>query len=137
MGQVSNKAKQQYNASHYAQVKVSVNPATASEFKTACAACGVSMASVLSGLMSGYCHSGDNKTTAAKKAAPANYTTRGKRREAVSRITQQLKLIADAETAYMESIPENFGGSSVYERAEQSVSSLEDVIEILEAAYHP
>ena len=134
MGEVSNKAKQLYNASHYAQVKVSVNPAIASEFRTACAASGASMASVLSRLMSGYCHSGDKKATA-KKATPANYTTRGKRREAVSRITQQLKLITGAETAYMESIPENLGGSSVYERAEQSVSSLEEAIEILEAAY--
>jgi len=50
----SNTVKDRWNASHYTQIKVSVNPDTATAFKEACAVNGVSMASILSEFMDEY-----------------------------------------------------------------------------------
>lgn len=54
MGKTSNKAKQDWNASHYKQVKVSVKPETAGAFKAACVKRGVSMAGELQRYMQRY-----------------------------------------------------------------------------------
>jgi hypothetical protein len=125
----SNKAKQQWNASHYAQVKVSVKPELASAFKNACVAANASMTSVLAQFMTEYC-TGKVRTNAAP-----DYTERRKRAVAVKRLVRQLSLIMSAEACYMESIPENLQGSLLYERAEQTVSVLEEAIDLLETAY--
>jgi len=129
MGRTSNKTKQDWNAGHYAQVKISVSPVLAAEFKHACAVADSSMASVLSQFMSEYCNAGAiEKTT-------RQYSTRGKRRALVKDLVQQLSLIMDAEETYMCNIPDNLQNSSVYDKAEQSVSQLEEAISLLESAY--
>jgi hypothetical protein len=113
----------------YTQVKISVNPELASSFKRACASANVSMASVLSQFMSGYCRSGT------KQKPLAAYGTRRQRRAAVGRMLRQLEMIKDAEEQYMGNIPENLQGSANYENAEQSVSLIEEGIDILASVY--
>ena len=129
MGDSSNKSKQQWNAKHYTQVKISADPELASAFKKKCAAANVSMASAISRLMRGYCNA-----PAPKKTEP-DYTTRRKRRVAVASMLQQLELIRDAEEEYKENIPENLQASSVNQNAEDAIEALEDAIEKLELAY--
>jgi hypothetical protein len=129
MGLTANKAKQQWNAAHYAQVKISVDPALAGAFKTACAASGESMASVLSRHMASYC-----KIKHGKKP-PDDYSTRQRRRRAVGKIIAILEAIKGAEEAYAGNMPENLQNSARHDDAEQSVDALEDAISTLSEVY--
>jgi hypothetical protein len=69
----SNRAKQKWNANHYAQIKVSVNREIASEFKAACVSSNISMAKVLSDYMQKYIQS---PSKAGEKSTEPNLTTR-------------------------------------------------------------
>jgi hypothetical protein len=110
-----------------AQVKVSVTPELASAFKAACAASNVSMASTLAQFMA------DFSNTAIKRKP--QYTTRRQRRTAIKAMMRQLEHIKGAEERYMDAIPENLQGSVVFDNAEQSVSLLDEAIELLETIY--
>jgi len=129
MGRTSNTVKQQWNAAHYTQIKISVKPELASAFKNSCVAADVSIASVLSQYMMEHCYGKSRK-----KVVP-DYTERRKRRVAVNHLIGQLSLIIDAEQNYLASIPENLQGSSLYENAEHTVSVLEEATDLLESAY--
>jgi hypothetical protein len=83
-------AKEDWNAAHYTQVKISVKPEIAAAFKSACAAGGASMAGVLSRCMSEY-------AGIAVKLAALPVDTRPNRRQAVRKIAQLIKAIRDAE----------------------------------------
>ena len=109
------------------QVKISVVPELAYAFKSACTASNVSMAEALSGFMAKY-------TNTVIKRKP-EYTTRRQRRTAVKSITQQLEQIKAEEERYRDAIPENLQGSVVYETADQSVSFLDEAIELLISIY--
>jgi len=111
-----------------AQVKISVNPELAASFKSACAESGVSMTSVLSGFMADFSNAGHKTNTHC-------LATRRQRRAAVKRLIGHLELIRTAEVRYMENIPPNLQGSLVYERAEETVSLIEEVAEMLTSAY--
>jgi hypothetical protein len=122
-------AKKRWNASHYTQIKVSVDPDAAAAFKTACAATGISMAAVLTEFMMKY-------SDVAKKRKPApDYSTRRIRRAAVSSIVRQTEQIMAAEERYRDNIPENLQGSVVFEKADECVSLLEEAIELLGSVY--
>jgi hypothetical protein len=130
LGKTSNKSKQAWNSGHYSQVKVSVRPEVAATFRAACEAGGVSMARVLSEYMEGYVASPP------KKSAPALQTaTRGKRRRSLEHLVADLVHIRDAEERYRDRIPENLSGSAAYEAADESISMLDEAIEILGSAY--
>ena len=129
MGNVSNKIKQQWNSAHYAQVKISVEPCLATNFKKACASSNISMAAALSQFMRDY------SGTAVSQNVVSDYSTRRKRRAAINRTMRQLLLIKDAEIVYLNNIPDNLQASMVYDRAEQSVLLLEEAIDLLESAY--
>jgi hypothetical protein len=129
MGKTSNHSKQLWNQDHYTQIKVSVKPDLAATFKRTCASASVSMAATLSMLMAQYCH---ERTTAKK---PPDYSTRRLRRAAIMHMTQQLQLITDADAQYRDNIPENLQQSSVAERADETVSALEEALELLSSAY--
>lgn len=64
-----------------------------------------------------------------------NFTTRPNRRIATERLIRQLELIKEAEERYMDNIPGNLQGSVVYEKAESTVSALDEAIELLASAY--
>jgi hypothetical protein len=129
MGNVSMQAKERWNSAHYQQLKISIDPELASAFKEACSLSGVSMTSKLSQYMSEY------SGIAIKHKRSPEYTTKRQRRAAVKSIVQQLKSIMAAEKQCLENIPENFRESSNFESADESVSLLEEVIELLISIY--
>jgi len=131
LSDTANRAKTKWNAEHYTQIKVSVDPVIAAAFKTACEKAGRSMAGVLSQLMAEY-------STAAKESRPAavdTVSTRRKRRNSVNSLILQMEQIRDAEVNYQSNIPDNLRGSSRFEAAEQSISVLDEVIELLGEIY--
>jgi len=123
MGTTSNEAKQRWNDAHYTQIKVSVQPEIAAEFKKKCEAKGVSMASEISRFMSG-----ENK-----KAEPCS--TRPRRRKTLISIIAQLEKICDAEKHYWDNIPTNLQSGPAFEAAEQTVSAMEEALALLDQAY--
>jgi hypothetical protein len=127
IGKTSNESKQQWNKTHYTQVKVSVSPDIAADFKLKCAAANVSVASELSRFMSGQ--------TGGHSSKIVSLETRQHRRRAVKILISQAEAILDAEQRYMDNIPQNLQNSNVYETAEQTISALEEVVSILEDAY--
>ena len=113
----------------YTQVKVSVSPELATSFKAACAAANVSMTSVLTGFMADY---SQLKTSTGPSSG---VSTRRMRRAMLKRLIGQLETISTQETYYRDKIPENLQGSSVYDRADESVSSLEEALDLLASVY--
>ena len=111
------------------QIKITVKPELAAAFKAACANAGVSMVNVLSECMAEY------SQTAKNTGQPCGMTTRRQRRTAVRRILSQLETIKSAEARYMGKIPENLQNSSVYDAAEETVTALEEAVEILASAH--
>lgn len=131
MSNAANRAKTKWNAEHYKQVKVFVDPVIAVAFKSACDRSGRSMAGELSLFMAEY-------SAAAKECRPAatdTVSTRSKRRKSVNALILQMEQIRDAEVLYQSNIPDNLRSSSRYEAAEQSISVMDDVIELLTEIY--
>jgi DNA primase len=122
-------AKKRWNAKNYTQVKAHIDPEVASAFKAACAASGTSMAAAITQFMSEYSRSAKKHTSA------PDYSTRRKRRAAVSLFAQELENIKDAEELCRDNTPENLQGSVVYETADEYVSLLEEAVELLSAIY--
>ena len=134
MGKASNEAKQHWNSAHYTQVKLSVNPEIAATFKASCFKKGVSMASEIARFMREESGVADHSGTDSSKSSIA-VGTRAQRRKAVKHILESLGHIIDAETQYMDNMPQNLRNSHNYDIAEQSLASLEDALELLENAY--
>lgn len=65
----------------------------------------------------------------------SNLNTRQLRRKALSALIKQLKSIMDAETTFMNNIPENLTSSQSYETAENAISVFEEALDILDGAY--
>jgi len=107
-----------------------VKPEIAAAFKLNCLAQGVSMAGEITRFMIER-----NGGVSKNKPSTDMLGTRQKRRKAVNRILEQLEKIIDAETQYLENIPLNLHNSRNYETAEQTVSALEEVIDLLSEAY--
>ncbi len=126
----SAESRQTWNAAHYTQVKVSVNPNTAASFKAACAAREISMAGVLSKFMAEY-----SQTPNDVKAVKEPIATRGQRRAVVRNIVLRLEEVLLAEERYMDNIPENLQNSVRHEAAEQSIEAIQSAVELLKEAY--
>jgi len=122
-------AKKRWNAKNYAQIKAHIDPELASAFKAACAASGMSIAGVLAQFMAEYSKAADKR-----KPAP-DYSTRRQRRSAVKCFVQQLEKVKDAEEQCRDNIPENLQDSVVYETADEYVSHLDEVIELMGSIY--
>ena len=129
MGKTSNASKQRWNKKHYVQIKVSVQPEIAAAFKVKCKTDGVSMAGEITRFMREQC----GKPHPPKCALKVD--TRQQRRKALNLLVQQLELITDAESQYMENIPENLQNSIRYESAAQSVQVFQEAIANLNVAY--
>jgi len=122
-------AKKRWNAKNYAVIKISAEPDVAAAFKAACLTSNVSMNSTLIQFMSQY-------SNVAKKHKPANdFSSRRQRRSAVKSIALQMERIRDAEERCRDNIPDNLQGSSVYDAADELVSLLGDVIDMLNSIY--
>jgi len=105
-------------------------PETADAFKAACAAAGVSMASVLSKFMADY-----SQTPIKSKTSNDIFATRRKRRGVIKDIISQMEQLALAEERYRDNIPENLQNSKTYDAADQSVSVLYEIIDLLGEIY--
>jgi hypothetical protein len=70
-----------------------------------------------------------------KTTAALSVKTRRDRRRALESVLNQVIAIRDAEEQYMDNVPENLSGSESYEIAEQAVSVLDEVIEMLHEVY--
>jgi DNA polymerase III delta subunit len=130
MGITSNESKQRWNASHYSQVKVSVPQGLAESFKAKCKADNVSVASKIIQFMASEVGGGFQS-----KPPTDPYSTRPKRRKALQAQIEKLSAIMEAERSYMENIPENLKGSTFSEAAEQTVSAIEEALDLLAEAY--
>jgi hypothetical protein len=119
---------QQKGIGNCKQVKVSVSPALASAFKEACAVANDSMASKLTKFMADFA-----QTTLSKQRSPPDYSTRRQRRAAIQKMTRQLERIRDCEEQYRDRIPENLQGSSIFDKAEEFLSILDEAIDILDS----
>jgi hypothetical protein len=115
---------------HYKQVKVSVKPELATAFKSACESANVSMAGEISLFMSQYVGACANKG-----GYSPDLSTRGKRRAAVNNIVKLLERVRSNEERCRDNIPDNLQGGSAFDNAEQSVSMLDEAIELLESTY--
>jgi hypothetical protein len=109
----------------YKQVKISVDSAIASAFKETCGIKGTSMAVELSKFMADF-----SKTTTVREKT-ADYSTRRQRRTAIQTIVKQLEQIRDGEERYRDNIPGNLQGSMVYDKANELVSLLDEVIDLM------
>lgn len=132
MGRTSTRAKADWNASHYTQVKVSVKPETAEAFKAACAVNKSSMAGVLTGFMLHYAGVAQN---AVQKGYFPNLATRRSRKAAMRRIILELGRILDSEGQYMENMPENLRTSPAFDSADECTQIISEALDLLESAY--
>jgi hypothetical protein len=128
-GNSATQAKKRWNASHYTQIRVAVDPDVASAFKRACMASKVSLAGKLTQFMAEY-----SKTTIKRKTKP-DYSTKRQRRAAMHSLIKEIEHIRDAEEQYRDNIPENLQGSVVFDTADECVSLLEEAIELLSSIY--
>jgi hypothetical protein len=116
----------------YTQIKVSIDPEIAAEFKAACKDVGVSMASEIGGFMA------DRASPLKEQAAKAMEgidDTRPKRRTRVKKIIDELERIKDSEETYAERIPENLQGGPAYEAANEAACAIGEAICLLQEAF--
>ena len=129
MGRASSAAKQRWNSKNYTQVKVSVKPRIAADFKAACAASGTTMASELSSFME------DFARPPKSAAMHTKVKTLGDRRKTMHTVLWLLSDMRDAEEAYLDNTPENLRGSTRFEMTEERLDMLVDAIESVEGVY--
>jgi hypothetical protein len=70
-----------------------------------------------------------------QKSDPFRTKTRSQRKKSLETLIPKIELLLAAEEQYMEAIPENLRNSCRYEAAEQTVSVLEESLEMLGEAY--
>jgi len=134
LSSAATRAKAKWNSANYDQVKISVNPALASSFRAACAADGVSIASVLSQFMAEYSAT-EAIQYATKKTSTVSLSTKKKRSSTVRKLTCQLEQVREAEEQSMENIPENLRSAGPFEESEERIRLMDEAIEILEELY--
>lgn len=109
----SKPAREKWNAEHYAQINISVDKGLATEFKSACARRGVSIAGAVKSFMAAYsCSEGKLP----ESLPPKKRSSRGERRREVSAIVKALVAILAEEESYFENIPENLAAAYVPRR---------------------
>jgi len=147
MSRASTAAKQRWNKLHYSEIKASLGKDLVERFKTQCREDEVSIASVLAALMTDYCgrspqekehkeHREQAKHREQTKHKEINqYSTRPKRRRAISIITGHLEEILQNETMYRDNMPENLRNSIRAESSDYSIEKLGEALEALREAY--
>jgi hypothetical protein len=128
-----NKSKQDWNTAHYTQIKVSVDPVIASNFKAACIDSGISMAMVLSDFMCAF--SGAPKLKDVSLSKNDSLSSRRLRRIRTKHLIHDLVLVKAAEQSYRDNIPPNLQNSQRFDNADLAVTSLDDAIDLLLDAF--
>jgi hypothetical protein len=75
------------------------------------------------------------KEAKSAKGIELSVGTRQKRRKEVQKLILHTTEIMNAEMRFMENMPERLHSGPMYELAEQTVSALEEALEILSEAY--
>ena len=130
---VRNKSKQDWNSAHYTQIKVSVDPVIASNFKAACIDSGISMAMILSDFMSTF--SGVSKPKDVSISKNDSLSSRRQRRIRTKHLIHDLELVKAAEESYRDNIPANLQNSERFDNADFAITSFDDAIDLLLAAF--
>jgi len=126
-------AKDRWNASHYKQMKFSLSPTIAKEFKSTCEEQDLSMASVIGKFM---CEFSKIDYTANKKPKSDKTVTRKQRRKEMCTIISMVTAILTAEKESLNKTPDNFRNTETYEESERIVDALGDALESLEDVYN-
>jgi hypothetical protein len=129
---MGSESKKRWEAENYTQIKVAVPKEVAGEFSAYCTERGVSVRGEILRFMESRTAQGKQRAEN-KLQSPAS--TRPKRRKAVNELCMRLESILNAEQEYIGKIPENLMNSIVYERAEETVSALEEALGLLSEAY--
>lgn len=116
------------------QVKITVEPAIATAFKSACKNSGVSMTIELTKFMEE--HAKMLNQSYAKNHNHNRLRNRGGRRKEIDKYILLLEAVRDAEDSYRSKIPENLVSGPAYESSEQAIESLDQAIELLREAYY-
>jgi hypothetical protein len=136
MSNAATRAKARWNSANYVQIKAAVHPDIADSFKAVCAATGVSVAGELSRFMAKHAAvTATSKAVITKTERVNSVSTMKKRRKVVRAVTELLEQVRDAEERFIANAPENLQSALIYETAEQYVSVLDDVIELLGGIY--
>ncbi|MCL1982499.1 MAG: hypothetical protein FWG53_05315 [Clostridiales bacterium] len=133
MGTAATRAKQKWNEGHYTVVRAAMDPELAAGLKKRCKDEGVSVASVITGLVMG--HLGTEAPPPKGKPPKKAPGSRGQRNRELWRHIVAIEEICGSEEEYMCNIPENLQGSIRYENAENSVERMLSAIEELKEAY--
>ena len=130
-----NKSKQDWNNAHYTQIKISVDPTTASAFKQACIDSDVSMAKVLSDFMLNYTQRDAKTKNTYLPSKSVSLSTKRQRRNRAKYHIKGLEQIRAAEELCRDNIPSNLQGSALFENADNTISLLDDAIELIISAF--
>jgi len=114
------------------QVKIRVNPEIAKAFAACCKNAGTSVTKELSAFMGA---ASGSKTNISSDFVKFPAGTRKDRRKTVGKTILILSAVREAESRYMENIPENMHGGLSYEKSEESIDSLDQAIALLEEAF--
>jgi len=127
--------KKEWNAEHYTQIKVSVDKKVAAAFKKACIDSSVSMAEVLAAFMVDYTQ-GDAKTkNIYSRNEVVSLATKRQRRNRAKYHINGLEQIKAAEEASRDNIPSNLQNSMVFDKAENTISLLDEAIDLIASAF--
>ena len=109
------------------QLKITVDASLISSFKDACDTANLSMASVLARFMA------DFAGTKLNSKSKSDFATRRLRRAAIKAIIKQHEQIRDWELRSMDNTPINLQGTENYERADELVNMIDEVIDLLKS----
>jgi len=130
MGRTSSAVKQKWNELNYRQIKIMISPKTAETFKKTCNETGQTMNGVLTRYIESFC-----KKKPHKPLPPLKIETRQQRKKSLELILGILNDLREAESDYLEKIPENLRNGIRYENSNQCIDTLDDAINILEGSF--
>ena len=133
MGTAATKAKRKWNKEHYTNITAAMDPELAAKLKEDCKKRGISVSSVITGLVAGYLVS-EAPVPKERPQAKSPDNRRRRSRELWKHIAA-IEDICCGEQRYLDNIPENLQGSVRCENAENSVERLRSAIDELREAY--
>lgn len=133
MGSAATRAKRKWNNLHYTNVTVALNPDIVVKLKSTCSEKGVSVNSVITGLVAEYlCVESSHSKAVHSKKTP---DSRARRKKELLKHIAAIEGICDREETYLNNIPENLRTSIRYENAENCIEHLLSAIDELKDAY--
>ena len=130
-----NTAKQQWNAAHYSQIKVSVDKNVAAAFKKACFVSNVSMAKALTAFMFSFSHPDVKTKNLFSRNDIVSLATKKQRRTMANFHINGLQQIKAAQESARDNIPLNLQNSAVFDIADNTIDLLDQAIDLISDAF--